>query len=125
MPGRKYSRPDDAVDLDTALKGIALEAPDLEILEAAFQKKVVDLAVALGWPRKFIYHTHDSRKSGKGFPDLVMARPPRLVFIELKKDKNSYVTPEQQDWLAVLKQCNQERYLWRPSDWPEILEVLK
>lgn len=125
MSSNTYSRPDDAVDLDTALNEAAFEPPALDILEAAFQKKVVDLAVALGWPREFIYHTHDSRRSGKGFPDLVMARPPREVHIELKREKNSYPTAEQKAWREILEQCNQEVYLWRPSDWPEILEVLK
>ena len=38
-----------------------------------FMPAVVELAKRFGW---LLYHTHNSRRSASGFPDLVMVRPP-------------------------------------------------
>lgn len=97
-----------------------------------FMPAVVELAKQCGW---LVYHTHDSRKSAAGFPDLVMVRRGRLVFAELKSAKGA-VRDEQHDWLLALKRCgnkNHQRmmfagpgsvfrktpevYLWRPEHW--------
>lgn len=91
-------------------------------------------------------------KGHKGFPDYVAVRPPRLLFIELK-DRYSKPSPEQESWLEDLKDCERvivlesltlqngqatlamgkliptlvipEIYLFRPSQFEEIKEVLK
>ena len=39
--------------------------------EREWQAQVVSAAQALGWTT---YHTHDSRRSNKGWPDLVLVR---------------------------------------------------
>lgn len=44
-------------------------------------QSVVDAARLNGW---LVYHTHDSRRSAEGFPDLVMLRLSRMVVAELK-----------------------------------------
>lgn len=113
--------------------------------EAAFQEQVLALARLYQWR---CYHTHDSRRSQPGFPDLVMVRPPRLVFAELKTEKGR-VGREQAAWLAalgdvaeVVDMLNEEHregpfgsagrdalatvevYLWRPSDLQRIAETL-
>lgn len=68
------------------------------------------------------YHTHDSRRSEPGFPDLVLVRGGRLIFAELKKE-TEYPTPEQKKWLhqldKVVSAFNESVgiYVWRPSDW--------
>lgn len=59
--------------------------------EAQLQAHAIQLATALGWTT---YHTHDSRRSQPGFPDLVLARPPQLMFRELKTTRGR-LTPEQ------------------------------
>jgi hypothetical protein len=46
--------------------------------EAALQALVVGVAQLYGWAH---YHTHDSRRSDEGWPDLVLCRPPRLVVV--------------------------------------------
>ena len=73
------------------------------------------------------YHTHDSRKSDFGWPDLVLARvaqPMRLIFAELKAEDGE-LTVFQERWLNVLAANPEiEVYLWRPHHWPYILEVL-
>jgi hypothetical protein len=78
------------------------------------------LAQYTGWK---IYHTYDSRRSSPGFPDLVLVRPPRLLFVELKVGRRK-VTNEQELWLLALGACSAETYVWRPDDWPTIEEVL-
>lgn len=67
--------------------------------EAQWQQKIVQLAGFYQWR---VYHTHDSRRSNPGFPDLVLLRGPELIFAELKGPKTR-VTAEQEDWLAALR----------------------
>lgn len=80
--------------------------------EAAFQTHVMAIARTL---RYRFYHTHDSRRSPAGFPDLVMVRPRRLVFAELKRERGR-VSQEQTQWIFELQGAGAEVYLWRPSD---------
>jgi hypothetical protein len=83
------------------------------IPEDAWQAMVVTAARRLGWR---VYHTHDSRRSEPGFPDLVLVRPPDLLFIELKTVKGR-VTPEQVEWIADLGLVGKvEAFVWRPGD---------
>ena len=63
-------------------------------------------------------------QSAPGFPDLTMVRRGKLVFAELKTEKGN-LTKAQAWWLAGLKQAHPHVYLWRPSDWREIEEVLR
>jgi hypothetical protein len=89
--------------------------------EKDFQAQVLDFARLSGWR---CYHTHDSRRSAAGFPDLVMVRPPVVLFAELKAE-GGRVRPEQRGWLGVLERCpGVVVRLWRPDDWPEIEEML-
>lgn len=91
-----------------------------KLSEKAFQAQVVALARLLGWT---CYHTHDSRRSTAGFPDLVLVRE-RVVFVELKSESGR-PTAEQSRWLDLLRQAGAQAYLWRPADWPEIEEILR
>jgi hypothetical protein len=89
--------------------------------ERDFQAGVVELARLLGWRS---YHTHDSRRSAAGFPDLVLVRGKRLVFAELKSETGAR-SADQRTWLDALGETPAESYLWRPGDWPEVAEVLQ
>ena len=61
---------------------------------------------------------------GAGWPDLVLVRPPRIIFAELKNDRGE-VRPAQLEWLDVLRLLPYaEVYLWRPSDWDAVVETL-
>jgi hypothetical protein len=88
--------------------------------ESQFQAAVVEYAERLGW---LAYHTHDSRRSNPGFPDLVLARRGRLIFAELKTEKGRLSTA-QVDWLRAIEDASIEVYVWRPSLWHEIEGVL-
>lgn len=77
------------------------------------------------------YHTHDSRRSQPGFPDLVLVHPreQRIIFAELKRD-GEYPKTEQRLWLAGLSCVASavpeavEVHVWRPKDWESIVERL-
>ncbi|HSX21338.1 MAG TPA: VRR-NUC domain-containing protein [Gaiellaceae bacterium] len=73
-----------------------------------------------GW---LAYHTHDSRHSASGFPDLVLARRGMLVFAELK-DATSKPTLAQRDWLDALAAAHQHVYLWRPAHLTDVATFL-
>lgn len=92
--------------------------------EAELQREVIDLAKIYGWD--FRYHTHDARKSSKGFPDWVLVRPPRIIFVELKGDSNRYdLTDDQRAWVKTLMACpGVEVYVWKPQHLPNIPKIL-
>ena len=90
------------------------------ITEKQFMAQVVQLARMCRWK---VYHTHDSRRSAAGFPDLVCVRGEVVIFAELKVGKNDPTT-EQKDWLTALDRAGQRVYLWRPENWKEIEAVL-
>ena len=89
--------------------------------EADFQQAVLDLAQLAGWR---VYHTYDSRRSNPGFPDLVLVKPPMVLFVELKTDKGR-LTAEQQEWIEDLMRCTEvEAHVWRPQHWHLLEQVL-
>jgi hypothetical protein len=102
------------------------------VTEAELQQAIVDAAGLFGW---LAYHTHDSRHSAAGFPDLVLVKPPRLIFAELKTETGR-PSPAQLTWAQALSSVAEqvdegdfpairgsayrpsiEVYLWRPADW--------
>lgn len=82
--------------------------------ENQLQQHVVLVAAAFGWRH---YHTHDSRRSPAGFPDLVLVHPGqrRVVFRELKTERGR-MRPGQPEWLADLQSAGQDAGVWRPRD---------
>lgn len=92
------------------------------ITEREFQRQVTDLAAIFGWS---CYHPQLSKWSERGWPDLALVRPPRLVFAELKRE-NGRTTVHQDRWLGLLRAVpGVEVFLWRPSDFEQIAEVLR
>ena len=90
--------------------------------ERDWQAMVTAAAQHLGY---LAYHTHDARRSQPVYPDLCLVRGERLVFLELKTEKGR-VRPEQQVWLDALSQVpGVVAMVARPSQWEEILEVLR
>lgn len=79
----------------------------LEGGEEQLQQHVLDTARLLGW---LAYHTHDSRHSAEGFPDVVLVRPPRLAFVEVKAwpegTKKGDPTSAQEEWLHALRRVS-------------------
>jgi hypothetical protein len=90
--------------------------------ERDFQRQVLDLAKILGWQA---YHPMLSKWSERGWPDLALCRPPRLLFAELKTERGR-TTAYQDRWLALLGACpGVEVFLWRPSDLDRVAETLR
>ena len=98
--------------------------------EKDFQTQVIDLAHVFGWKVAHFRPAQTAKgwrtpvgADGKGFPDLVLARERdgkrQQIFAELKTDKGT-ATIEQLQWLKVLN-----GYLWKPSDFDKIQELLK
>lgn len=91
------------------------------VTEKAFQDTVVQAAELYGW---WHYHTHDSRRSTPGFPDLVLIKPPKVIFLEVKREKGR-LTVAQADVLAMLSDCSDvDAAVVRPSDWAQVVEWL-
>jgi len=97
--------------------------------EREFQREVIKIAESLGW---YVNHALPGKGRNKhltlfigkrGFPDLVLCRPPRLIFVELKSETGK-VSTDQQEWLKALRACGVEVHVWRPSDWERITAIL-
>lgn len=81
-------------------------------------------------------HTRRSDKAltmgDPGVPDIIAARHPRVLFVELKSETGK-LTTEQMAWvLAIAGQKPDERlpghpqiYVWRPSDLDRAIETLR
>jgi hypothetical protein len=89
--------------------------------EKQFEAAVVEYARLHSW---VTYHTHDSRRSPEGFPDLVLARGDKLLFAELKSDRGR-LSDAQLQWIEVLQRTGAVVCVWRPSDWPGIELILR
>ncbi len=93
--------------------------------EADFMKQVTDLATIYGYSWAHFrpaqtakgWRTPVSGTIGKGFPDLVLAKAGRVLFVELKV--GGKVTPEQEHALVVLGGV-----VWTPADFDAIQETL-
>lgn len=136
------------------------------ISETAFLSQVANLLNLFQWRWCHIRHAWSNKGyrtpiqgsdpngfKGKGLPDIIAVRAPRLIFAELK-DRYSKPSPEQEAWLENLRECVRqitlepikfrvdekgiepmssaiplvpsfEVYLWRPHQIDEIAEVLK
>src|SRR6266487_3366273 len=98
--------------------------------EAQLQRTILDAAKIYGW---LCYHTFDSRRCTPGFPDLVLCKntvkqasgnvAQGLIFVELKSQRGR-LRREQRVWITALRSAGAECYVWRPSDWDEIIARL-
>jgi len=100
---------------------LAQEMSERELLD-----HVIECARAFGW---LVHHDRPAlTRSGRwvtalqghpGFPDLVLVRPPRVLFVELKA-QNGEPSEAQLHWLEQLAQCTTpEAHVWRPREWLE------
>jgi len=81
--------------------------------EAGLLEHIRALARRSGW---LCYHTHDSRRSEAGFPDLVLTNGQRVLFLECKTSTGK-LTEAQARWLALLGRVpGVEARVIRPQD---------
>lgn len=88
--------------------------------EKEFQAAIIKEAKKLLWD---CFHVTNSRRSKAGFPDIVLWRE-RMIYAELKTEKG-ITSAAQETVIAGLRAAGAEVYVWRPSDWSQIVEVLK
>ena len=96
------------------------EAPVHALGEREFQDQLIE---AVGLMGGLAYHTYDSRRSPKGYPDLtIVTRDRRLIFAELKVEKRK---PDhaQRMWLRALP--DHQAYLWRDTDWDDAVRIIQ
>lgn len=121
-PAQLFPRVRPAGRSAAAPSSVFVPAPPLDCREDELQAAAVALAKANGW---LVYHTHDSRRSAAGFPDLVLLRGGRLMFVELKAAKGK-LSDDQKTWLAALEGvAGVAVYCWRAADWPEVVAALQ
>jgi hypothetical protein len=101
------------------------KTPAVKVNENDFLRKVVDLAHIRGW---LVHHDRPARTSqgwrsaiqgDPGFPDLVLARNGQTIIAELKTG-DGRLTLHQKAWIEQTG-C----HVWRPTDWPTIMELLR
>lgn len=99
--------------------------------EAELQTAVLELAKLFNWRSAHFRPARTARGwrtavsgDGKGFPDVVLLRPPRRIIAELKAAKGK-LTAEQEAWLDDWRAVGAEVYVWRPGDLPAIAEILR
>ena len=103
----------------------------LRLTEKQFTWQVLETAELFKWrathfrPARTLKGWRTSISGDAGFPDLTLARPPRVIFAELKVGKGK-LSPDEEIWREILEQCpGIEYYLWTPEDWEEIELVLR
>jgi hypothetical protein len=109
-----------------------MKNPKPKLLEKDFQKQIVDLAHLYGWRVAHFRKawSADGKRcmtavaaDGAGWPDLTLVKGEVLIFAEIKSDKGQ-ASPEQIEWLHMLKKTGNIAKIWRPSDWDEIQNIL-
>lgn len=108
----------------------ALDNHKSVITERNFQSQIITLARYYRW--KVAHFRPGLTKRGRwvtavqadgaGFPDLVLARQGRIIFVELKSERGQ-LSERQQAWRQEILPA--EFYLWRPSDYDRVAEILK
>ena len=97
------------------------------VTEDSFKRMVIEYAQLHHW---LVHHARPAmNRRGKwatwqegdnGFPDLTLARRGKVIFAELKSEKGK-PSDAQLGWLVSLPNS----FIWKPSDWPQIEELLK
>lgn len=107
---------------------IVTDADDLKE-DDEFLPAVVSFAERTGWR---VYHPDKAKvRPGKhitpgsrGFPDLVLVKPPRLVFLELKAQRGTR-RPEQIEWMLDLQRVTEvQAFFAKPSEFEEVHNLL-
>jgi hypothetical protein len=103
----------------------------LRITEAVWMDQVIEAARLFGWK---LHHDRPAQtgrgwrtaiQGDAGFPDLVLVRGERCLFVELKPERGS-LSQNQKGWLDALRGvAGIETYVWRPGMWDEVVTALR
>lgn len=99
--------------------------------EDEFLRQIIELAHVYQWR---VHHERPAWtnkgwrtpiQGDRGFPDLVLARSPRVIIAEVKSDKGR-LTREEREWLEEMEGCpGVESFIWRPRMWDDIVGILR
>ena len=99
----------------------------LPVTEADFQRRVIAAAKWHKWLCVHIRATETGKgrwavpyEGDRGLPDLILSKAGRVILAELKSDKGR-PTKDQVRWLD---HAGDHGRLWRPCNWPQIIEEL-
>ena len=89
--------------------------------EDTLKAACIDLAEALGWlvfsiRRSDLAKVQGRKKTGAGFPDLILLRRGVLLAVELKREDGK-TTWQQHRWLGALANAGVRTDTWRPRHW--------
>lgn len=105
---------------------------DGTLTEHAWQKQVEGWLDLFGWwwmhvPSNVVVcprcRTKVYRGIAKGFPDLLAIKPPRMLWIELKRESGQ-LKPEQKTVGAMLRECGQVFVHARPRDRQQLFDLI-
>ncbi len=86
--------------------------------EREWVQKVIEMCNALG------LRTHRLDRDPSGFPNLTVAGPHGVVFLELKSEK-APTTPQQEAWVKALTAGGCAAMVAKPHDYDYVLNHLK
>ena len=98
-----------------------MSSNSIKVSERDLREQIRDLCKFFGWR---MYFSWTSLHSPGGFPDLVLVRDSVILAVELKSEKGK-LTPEQEEWLLALSKAGVKTFIWRPSDWDNIVSTLQ
>jgi hypothetical protein len=104
------------------------QAHSRTVSESEWQQQVLKSAHQLGWQSMHIGRTGKHQAVGAkgtlgiGWPDLVLVKGGRIIFAELKAQDGT-TSIEQKQVLVMLGNVG-EVFVWRPSDFGQVLDTL-
>lgn len=111
---------------------LRFEEPPNTRNETEFQRAVISLFRGHGWR---VQHTAPRPAKGRyitsgspGFPDLVLLRPPCLMFLELKHigaSKARRDAEHQRIWINGLQQSGAHAYVVDEGYWPMLVDIAR
>lgn len=108
-----------------------IEVEGLTQTERQFQDEVIDYAHLMGYEIAHfravrvqradgsVYYCTPATVDGEGWPDLVIIKPPKVFFVELKTTKG-VVRKRQEHWIEMLSACGLDAGVLRPEGWEEL-----
>jgi hypothetical protein len=100
---------------------------EAHLSEAAYQRRIIDAAAALGWRAAHFRPARTARgwrtplEGHAGLPDLVLAKAGSVILAEVKSERGRLGRGQ----AAWLEQLGEHGRLWKPQSWPEVLAELR
>lgn len=107
--------------------------------ESEFRRDVIRVARTFGWAIHADPDLRERLPGTPGFPDLILARRVEhsimskqfvdavdaVVLVRELKRNGQYLKAEQDDWRLLIEAAGLDYSVWRPADWPRIVEELE